>query len=61
MFFANDKSELLTPEQVLQMSGLTFMQKMLDGQIPGPPMAQTMGYWLHSVEDGRVAFRGAGL
>jgi len=59
MFFANDKSELLTPEQVLQMSGLTFMQKMLDGQIPGPPMAQTMGYWLHSVEDGRVAFRGA--
>lgn len=59
MFFANDLSELLTAEQLLQMSGLNFMQQMLDGKIPAPPIARTMGYRLHAVEEGRVVFRGA--
>jgi len=59
MFFANDPSELLTVEQLLQMSGLAFMQKILAGELPAPPISQTMGYHLHSVEDGRAEFRGA--
>lgn len=59
MFFANDQSELLTSDQLLQMSGLTFMQKMLAGEIPGPPIARPMGYRIHSVADGHVVFRGA--
>jgi uncharacterized protein (TIGR00369 family) len=59
MFFANDQSELLTVEQLLQMSGLAFMQQMLDGQVPAPPISQSMGYRLHAVEDGRAVFRGA--
>ena len=40
------------------MSGLAFMQGMLDGTLPGPPIAETMGYRLHSVAEGRVVFRG---
>jgi len=58
MFFVNDQSELLTTQQLLQMSGLDFMQKMLDGEIPSPPIARTLGYHLHSVADGHVGFRG---
>jgi uncharacterized protein (TIGR00369 family) len=44
---------------VLSMSGLAFMQGMLDGTLPGPPIARTMGYALHAVADGTVTFRGA--
>jgi uncharacterized protein (TIGR00369 family) len=48
------------PDQatVLSMSGLDFMRAVLDGRLPGPPIGQTMGYRLHSVEEGRVIFRG---
>jgi uncharacterized protein (TIGR00369 family) len=59
MFFASDKSELLTTQQLLLMSGLAFMQKMLAGEVPAPPISRTLGYGLHSVEDGRAVFRGA--
>lgn len=40
------------------MSGLEFMQGILDGTVPGPPIGDTMGYALHHVEDGKVTFRG---
>jgi uncharacterized protein (TIGR00369 family) len=59
MNFANDVSELLSPDQLVQMSGLEFMQAILDGQVPGPPISRTMGYVLHSISEGRTVFRGA--
>lgn len=59
MNFANDPSELLPVEQLLQMSGLEFMQQMLAGQLPAPPISRTMGFHLHGVADGRAVFRGA--
>lgn len=40
------------------MSGLEFMQGILDGKNPAPPIGATMGYALHEVADGRVVFRG---
>lgn len=48
------------PDQatVLSMSGMDFMRAVLDGRLPGPPIGQTMGYRLHSVDEGRVVFRG---
>ncbi|MEM9551274.1 MAG: PaaI family thioesterase [Pseudomonadota bacterium] len=58
MFIARSPSELLSLDRTLSMSGLEFMQGMLDGRHPGPPIAETMGYHLHAVEDGRVVFRG---
>lgn len=58
MNFAADPSELLSMAEVLSMSGLEFMQGIIDGHHPGPPISQTMGYTLHSVEDGRAVFRG---
>ena len=59
MPIAQSTADLLSTEEVLSMSGLEFMQGMLEGRLPGPPIGQTMGYTLHSVEDGRVVFRGA--
>ncbi|MEW2913839.1 PaaI family thioesterase [Leisingera sp. JC11] len=58
MFYAKQPSDLLTIDQISQVSGLDFMQGILDGRLPGPPIAETLGYRLHSVEDGQVVFRG---
>ena len=58
MPIAQSPADLLSTEKVLSMSGLEFMQGMLAGRLPGPPIAETMGYTLHQVEDGRVVFRG---
>jgi len=56
---ATSPDDLLTPPQALALSGLEFMQKILDGTNPGPPIGATMGYRLHSVEAGKCVFRGA--
>jgi uncharacterized protein (TIGR00369 family) len=55
---AQSPDDLLSMPDVLKISGLEFMQRILDGTNPGPPIGETMGYGLHSVEDGRVVFRG---
>ncbi|MCE8522509.1 PaaI family thioesterase [Ruegeria pomeroyi] len=58
MTFANGPEELLGPADMANISGLDFMQGILDGRLPAPPIARTMGYHLHAVAEGRVAFRG---
>ena len=59
MYYATSPDELLKLPQILEMSGLDFMQGILDGAHPGPPIGQTMNYNLHKVSDGEVIFRGA--
>lgn len=58
MAIAKNPSELLSPDEALQLTGLEFMQKIIAGENPGPPIGATMGYTLHEVEEGRVVFRG---
>lgn len=58
MPIAHSPSDLLSQDDVLSMSGLDFMTGMLNGTLPGPPIADTMGYKLHAVSDGSVTFRG---
>ncbi|MCV3272570.1 PaaI family thioesterase [Roseobacter sinensis] len=55
---ATSPADLLSQDALLSMSGLEFMQSILDGRSPGPPIGETMGYRLHAVDDGRVVFRG---
>jgi len=55
---ATGPEDLLSQDALLQLSGLEFMQGILDGTLPGPPIGQTLGYGLHAVEAGRVVFRG---
>lgn len=58
MFYARQPSDLLTMPEITKLSGLEFMQGILEGRLPGPPIAQTLGYHLSEVEEGRVVFRG---
>ncbi len=59
MTIARGPADLLPLSELLAMTGLEFMQGMLEGRHPGPPIARTMGYRLHQVEAGRAVFRGA--
>lgn len=52
-------SSSFDPAHISKLSGLESLQMMLAGKLPGPPISRTMGYRLHSVETGRVVFRGA--
>jgi len=55
---AQSPEDLLPQAEALKLSGLEYMQKILDGTNPGPPIGQTMGYRLHAVEEGKITFRG---
>lgn len=57
--YAQSLADLLTTDDVLAMSGLEFMQGILDGSHPAPPIGQTLGYSLYDIADGRAVFRGA--
>lgn len=41
-----------------KLDGLTLIQRMAAGELPGPSMAQTLNFWIETVEKGRVVFRG---
>ena len=51
-------TDLPDQDTLLSMSGQEFMQGILAGTVPAPPIAHTLGYALSEVEDGRVTFRG---
>lgn len=51
-------SDLLTPDELVQMSGLEFLSKICTGELPAPPIARSLHYRMDSVEEGRVIFRG---
>lgn len=47
------------PDQVAERSGLQLLQAMVRGELPQPPMAQTLDFLLLSVGDGTATFQGA--
>ena len=47
------------PEQLAGRSGLEVMQAMLRGELPYPPIAQTLDFLLVDVGPGRAVFQGA--
>jgi uncharacterized protein (TIGR00369 family) len=46
------------PEQVAGMTGLQTMQAMLRGELPFPPIAQTLDFQLLEADAGRALFQG---
>ena len=58
MHFAQKPDDLADRETLLSMSGLEFMQAILNGHLPAPAIAQTMGIRVHAVADGQVTFCG---
>jgi uncharacterized protein (TIGR00369 family) len=57
--FAASPSELWSREQMLSVSGVAFMEAILDGSAPPPPICKVLNYRLDSVATGTVTFRGA--
>lgn len=57
--YARSPADLMSTEDVLSMSGLEFMQGVVEGRYPAPPIGETLGYTAHHIEDGFAAFRGA--
>ncbi|HEY3624353.1 MAG TPA: PaaI family thioesterase [Roseiarcus sp.] len=46
------------PAEVRLMSGREFLQAILDGRLPAPPIAKTLSFWLTEIGDGFAAFEG---
>lgn len=61
MLYAQGPDDLLSLAQLLDISGLEFMQGILDGRHPAPPIGKTLNYKLREVDAGRIVFRGAPL
>lgn len=61
MYRAKSYEDLPSQAEILGMSGFEFMRGVLEGRVPAPPIGETLNYTLHSVEEGRVVFRGTPL
>ncbi len=46
------------PDQVAGKTGLEMMQAMLCGELPAPPITQTLDFLLLEVSEGRAVFQG---
>lgn len=49
---------VVSPATLLGESGLDFLQGMIAGRHPNPPMCETLGFHLVEVESGRAVFEG---
>ena len=50
--------DVLPVEAMREYSGLELFQKMMRGELPLPPIAQTLDFAIVEVEKGRVVFQG---
>ncbi len=57
--YANSADDLLTPEQLGEISGLEFIQGIAEGRYPAPPISRTLNFWLESAQLGEAIFVGA--
>ena len=56
---AETQKDLPSTAEMLSMSGLEFMQSVLDGRISAPPIGGLLNYQIRDVEPGRVVFTGS--
>src|SRR5690606_12100152 len=49
---------VLPLDQVRRMSGIDFLTRIAAGELPAPPIGETLGFRLTTVEPGRVVFTG---
>ena len=55
---ASSVEDLPDMDELLNRSGLEFMQDVLAGRLSGPPIGATLGFHLADVALGKVAFEG---
>jgi uncharacterized protein (TIGR00369 family) len=49
---------VVTRDVLLSQDGLAFLQSIVDGKTPAPPITDTLGFGLVEVEHGRAVFAG---
>ena len=49
---------VVSPDQLKSFGGLEFLEQALQGSVPPPPIAQTLGFVLISVARGEAIFQG---
>ncbi len=55
----NNKSYgVVTPDTLKSYDGLGFLQAIIDGTVPNPPISELVGFHLSEVENGRAVFEG---
>lgn len=52
------KFGVVPADVLLSHTGLDFLQGVVDGRLPAPPIAETLGFALVAVEKGRAIFEG---
>lgn len=47
-----------SPADIAGMTGKAVLEAIVDGRLPQPPIAETLGFWLVEVGEGFAAFEG---
>ena len=55
---ADRRYGLATAEEMAGLTGLDLLQAMIEGRLPAPPMAETLGFGLVAVSPGEAVFEG---
>lgn len=56
--YAESLEDLPDMATTMSLSGLEFMQNVLDGVFPAPPISKTLNFTLTEIAPGRAVFRG---
>lgn len=59
MTFATSPADLPDRDTLLSRSGLAFIEDMIAGRLPQPPIGRTLGFAPTEAQRGRVVFEGA--
>src|SRR5882724_7025259 len=56
----NEKSRIgvVAPEVLRSYDGLSFLKALIAGELPAPPIAETLGFTIAEAEPGRAVFVG---
>ena len=46
------------PAEIIQLTGKQILQAIIEGNLPHPPISQTLSFWLVEIGDGFAAFEG---
>jgi uncharacterized protein (TIGR00369 family) len=57
--YATSIEQLASMDTILSMSGLEFMRAIINGELAGPPIGQTLGFKPIVADEGMVTFEGA--
>lgn len=56
--FPESLADIPSLAEAAKLSGLEMMEAIRDGRMPSAPMSKAVNFRIHSVEKGRVVFRG---